>query len=159
MCVVTALPTCVEPTMFHLAYRFRFLRIQNVDTCGMAHRCRIPAVQEVKELGTLFLCNSGKRDLGKWEREYICRIIGEKTYLTLLWLGPCTPALLPKDFLGQAEVIRPGHTGQQLRTLTGVEGSRCAAVRGENCTTCEHWNSAGSTMALTRACKSLSFST
>lgn len=105
-------------------------------TCGIAHQCRIPAVLEAKGLGMLFLCNNGKRDLGK--RKYIHRTIGEKTYLTLLWLGPCTPALLPKDFLGQVEVIRPGHTGQQLRTLTGVKGSRCAAVREENCTTCEH---------------------
>ena len=122
--------------MFHLAYRLRFLRIQTVATCGIAHRCRIPAVLEAKELGTLFLCNNGKLDLGKCK--YIYRAIGEKTYLTLLWLGPCTPTLLPKDFLGQAEVIRPGHTGQRLRTLTGVKGSRCAAVREENCTTCEH---------------------
>ena len=49
-------------------------------------------------------------------------------YLIPPWLEPCSPAQLPRDSQGQAEVIQLDHTWQQLQTWTGAKGLRCVAV-------------------------------
>ena len=77
--LTTASPTCVEPAMLHLAYRFQFQsRITLVTcTCMTAHQFQILAALGAIKLGKLFLCYNGKRDLGRCE--YICYIAGGET--------------------------------------------------------------------------------
>jgi hypothetical protein len=65
---MAVLHTCVEPAMFHLAYRSRFVSLLAVTRCGVAYQCQILVDLKAVELDTLFLCNSDRRGLGQCEQ-------------------------------------------------------------------------------------------